>query len=298
MLEAQCITAMLSSQDAAFYAEHGWIVPPVTLDPILLDEALAGLEQHWTGYRDYRLPDAGKYFVDWMPGDEEGTRNNEYISLQNHRVRRLALSPVIGAAAASLTRSTPIRLFDDQMIVKLGGQSGQVVGWHIDKDYWRTCTSREMLTAWIPLHDCPEEFGPLVVLDGSHKWSDKLDHSDLSFHLRDMESLANKVRQLGYEFRPVAMSLRRGQFSLHHCRAIHGSYPNRTKSPRTALAVHLQDGGNSYCAAFHPDGRPVQLFNDRICRKTPAGLPDYTDDFVFPALWAGSLPELSAGAAS
>jgi hypothetical protein len=275
----------LSTEDAAFYREHGWVTTSTVLPDSAIDEVLAGLEQHWSGHRDHALAGAGKSFVDWMPGDGAGTRNNEYLSLQNRRVRELAWSPALGAIAASAAGTSEIRLFDDQIVYKPGRQNGAVVGWHVDGDYWGTCTSGNMLTAWVPLHDCPEEMGPLVVLDGSHRWSHKIDRSVLSFHSPDMEALKRHVEELGFEFKPITISLKRGQFSLHHCRAIHGSYPNRSDRPRIALAVHMQDDLNQYQTATKPDGRPVQLYNDVICRKTANGAPDYRDASVFPVLW-------------
>ena len=284
----------LSVQDAAFYGEHGWVVTDTVLDPALIDQTLVGLEQHWSGHRDRILPGAGEHFADWMPGAGEGTRNNEYLSLQNRRVSRLAWSSMIGSLAASAAGTSAIRLFDDQIVYKPGGQTEAVVGWHVDGDYWGTCSSQNMLTAWIPLHDCPQEMGPLVVLDGSHLWSHKVDRSVLSFHSRDMGALKRHVEDLGFAFKPVAVDLKRGQFSLHHCRVIHGSYPNRSNRPRIALAVHLQDHENHYRAATKPDGRPVQLFNDRICRTNAKGDPDYTDDAVFPLLWSSNQEAMSA----
>ncbi len=279
------IPAGLSAAEAAFYQEHGWVTTSQVLEDSVIEEVLDGLQQHWSGHRDFTLDGAGKHFVDWMPGHSAGTRNNEYISLQNRKVRALAWSPVVGAIAASAAGTSEIRLFDDQTVYKPGGQTNAVVGWHVDGDYWGTCSSWNMLTAWIPLHDCPEEMGPIVVLDGSHKWSHKIDRSVLSFHSADMDALQRHIEGQGYEYKPVTMQLKRGQFSLHHCRAIHGSYPNRSANPRIALAVHVQDKDNEYRAAFKPDGRPVQLYNDLICRKTAAGLPDYADESVFPALW-------------
>jgi hypothetical protein len=274
-----------SDDDVAFYQQHGWFATARVLDDRLLDEALEGLRQHWAGHRDAELPGGGERFADWMPGAGEGTRNNEYLSLQNHRVRKLALSPIIGAIAGRLTGSSAIRLFDDQMVFKPGGQKDSAVGWHVDGDYWLTCSSQQMLTAWIPLHDCPDEMGPLVILDRSHAWSHQIERSRLSFRQQDMDGFAGRVRELGYEFTPVMMNLRRGQISFHHCRAIHGSYPNRGESPRIALAVHLQDADNNYRPSIKPDGRPVILFNDMICLRTDSGMPDYSDDAVFPLLW-------------
>ena len=279
------LSRQLSAREVAFYGEHGWLITAAVIDESALNATQRGLEEHWAGHRDHVLAGAGQYFADWMPGDGDGTRNNEYISLQNRLVSGLAWSPVIGEIAAQAAGTSQIRLFDDQIVYKPGGQMDAVVGWHVDGDYWSTCSSQQMLTAWIPLHDCPEELGPLVVLDGSHKWSHLLERSALSFHRRDMEGLARRVKELGYEFKPVTLEMKRGQFSLHHCRAIHGSYPNRSPRPRIALAVHLQDGSNRYRPAVRPDGRPVELFNDRICRRAASGEPDYQDEAVFPRLW-------------
>ena len=275
----------LTAQEVDFYQEHGWVMTSKVVEDAEIEETLAGLEEHWSGHRDRTLPGARKQFADWMPGDSAATRNNEYISLQNRKVSRLAWSPMVGAIAAAAAGTPEIRLFDDQIVYKPGGQINAVVGWHIDADYWRTCTSQDMLTAWIPLSDCPAEMGPLVVLDGSHRWSHLIDSSMLSFNSKDMESLQRYVEEQGFEFKPITMEMKRGQFSLHNCRAIHGSFPNRSDRPRIALAVHLQDYRNAYRAAAKPDGRAVQLYNDVICRTTAEGVPDYSDPSVFPVLW-------------
>ena len=280
------VRAGLTAAEVEFYDEHGWLKTSPVLKDSLLDGTLRGLEQHWTGHRDRVLPDAGKGFGDWMPGDGDGTRNNEYLSLQNRLVSQLAWSPIVGEIAAAAAQVEGIRLFDDQVVYKPGGQITSVVGWHVDGDYWGTCSSQNMLTAWIPLHDCPEELGPIVVLDGSHRWSHKLDRSAFSFHRTDMELLRGYIEDLGYEFKPVVLEMKKGQFSLHHCRTIHGSYPNRGSRPRIALAVHMQDTRNHYQWAVRPDGKPVQLFNDTICARNAAGEPDYADPSVFPLLWS------------
>jgi len=85
------------------------------------------------------------------------------------------MQPVIGAIAARLTGSATIRLWDDQLVQKAPavGSTGPVVGWHTDRAYWMTCTSEEMLTAWIPFRDCPEEIGPVLHVSGSHRWPER-----------------------------------------------------------------------------------------------------------------------------
>ncbi len=276
-----------SDEDVEFYREHGWFVSPKVLPDELIEQALTGIEEHWSGHRDDVLP-LSKGYVDWMPGDGEGTRNNEYISLQNSRVRKLAWSPIVGGIAAKLAEAEAVRLFDDQIVCKPPSKASSTVGWHVDGDYWGTCSSSNLLTAWIPLHDCPEELGPLAVIDGSQKWSHQLDRSALSFHSQDMEALEQAAQAKGHQLTVRLLAMKRGQMSFHHARTIHGSFPNRGERSRMALAVHMQDASNSYQTAFRHDGRPLQLFNDLICGKDEAGLPNYSDDAVFPVLWSDS----------
>src|SRR5258708_13899067 len=135
------IPAGLSAKDAGFYQEHGWVTTSTVIEDSLIDDALTGLQQHWAGHRDRKLDGAGKQFADWMPGDGAGTRNNEYLSLQNRKVRNLAWSPIVGSIAARAAGTPEIRLFDDQIVFKPGCQTEAVVGWHADGDYWGTCTS-------------------------------------------------------------------------------------------------------------------------------------------------------------
>jgi hypothetical protein len=276
-----------SIADVEFYREHGWFVTPAILPDSLIDQALAGLHQHWSGHRDSLLP-LRQGYADWMPGDGDGTRNNEYISLQNHAVQKLAWHRTIGLIAAHLAGADTIRLFDDQIVCKPACKAASSVGWHVDGDYWGTCSSSNLLTAWIPFHDCPVELGPLAVVDGSHKWSHEIDRTRLSFHSQDMESLAQLAKNCGHEFVCRALGMKKGQVSFHHARTIHGSFPNVGSRPRIALALHMQPGSNRYQPCLRPDGKPVQLFNDLICRKNVDGLPDYTDDLVFPVLWGNS----------
>ncbi len=286
ILDSEDISELLpTAADVEFYREHGWFVTGKVLPDLLISEVLRGIEEHWSGKRDQLLP-VREGYADWMPGDGAGTRNNEYVSLQNRRVRQLAWNPIIGSFAAKLAGAAGIRLFDDQIVAKAPSKENSAVGWHVDGDYWGTCTSSDMLTAWIPLHDCPEELGPLAVIDGSHKWSHEVDRSILSFHSQDMSALQQVVEAHGHKLEVKALAMKRGQMSFHHARTIHGSFPNRGDRPRMALAIHMQDDANHYRPATRSDGRPVQLFNDLICSKDESGLPNYSDPDVFPLLWS------------
>ena len=272
-----------SDDDVAFYEEHGWWISPKVLPDELIDEAVRGAERHWAGERDWPMPIAEGY-SDWRDGEGIGLRNNEFVSLQNRQLRALVEHPAIGMIAARLSRSSVIRLYDDQLVSKppTDAARGPVVGWHTDRAYWLNCTSPDMLTAWIPLHDCPEEMGPVTYIDGSHRWPnvEEMRH----FNTDDLDAL--QARTMGEAIEPLkrVMAIEKGQMSFHHAGVMHGSSVNRGSFPRTSFAVHLQDERNRY-REYHNERGLWRTPNDVIGRRDANGFPDYTDPAVFPVLF-------------
>jgi ectoine hydroxylase-related dioxygenase (phytanoyl-CoA dioxygenase family) len=269
--------------DIAFFQQHGWYVSPIVLPGDVIDEAYHGALRHYAGERDNQLPLSGGY-LDWKEEHGNILRMNDYVSLQNDGIKKLVEEPVIGCIAAKLAGCNEIRLFHDQLILKppLKIAPGAVVGWHTDKAYWKTCTSNNMLTAWIPFQDCSMETGTLCVVDKSHLWNDT-DHLNTFSHL-NIDQLHELISNPARDINIVPMVLKKGQISFHHCKTIHGSYPNYSDNDRIALAVHLQDEMNEYEQRYAGD-KTVLHINDLLCRKTEAGFPDYRDPDVCKTLW-------------
>lgn len=283
-LTADQEAALPTDADVESYEEHGYYVSRKVLPDEVIDAAVRGAQRHWAGERDWRLP-ISSGFGDWKPSDGDTIRNSEYTALQNREIRALAEYPLIGAIAARLTRSKEIRLWDDQLVSKpaSGGPSGPVVGWHTDRAYWLTCSSEDMLTAWIPLHDCPVEMGPVIYIDGSHKWpgTEALRH----FNSQDLEALEANVIGEGFDSKKRVIALQKGQMSFHHSRMVHGSDVNRGTFPRTSIALHMQDEKNRHRVYRNEAGEPWHITNDDLCRRDANGSPDYTDPLVFPVLF-------------
>jgi hypothetical protein len=281
-----------TDDDIRFFREHGWWV---SREPIYsnqtLDEIEQAIEQHQNGKRVRPLPFQLKSYLDWTPEKGEGLRINDYIVYQTDAIRRLTLSPVVGLIAARLANTSQIRLHNSSYVHK-PSESGDAefrVGWHTDRAYWRTCTSLDMLTAWIPLQDSNAANGTLAVLDGSHRWpkTDKVLEQQLerNFVTASHSGLDEALQTLDVPIEPRAVPVKRGHVSFHHCLLFHGSGRNRSGKPRKALILHLQDEGNQYREAFEPDGTRVTYNNDWIVRRDARGLPDYTDPDVCPVLW-------------
>jgi ectoine hydroxylase-related dioxygenase (phytanoyl-CoA dioxygenase family) len=287
-LSEEQLTLLPTEADIAFYEEHGWYISKKVLPDDLIDEAISGSERFYRGERDAQLP-VSKGYSDWKPEDGwDIVRNNEFVSLQNQQLRKLGLQPIIGAIAARLARTKQIRLLDDQLVYKPPTKDKKdrksAIGWHADGAYWATCSSQNLLTAWIPFHDFDEAKGPLVVLDRSHKWSDL--ENVRFFNNPNLEDFAEKLRQAGKQVVKIAMTLNKGQVSFHHRWTIHGSYPNHSNDFRLAMGVHLQDAANHYQPFWNKQGKQIQIFDEVLCRKLPNGDPDFSDPAVFPVLWS------------
>ena len=276
-----------TEEDICFYEEHGWYIAPPVIPETIIDRAIAGSQAFYRGEQDAVLPiDTG--YSNWKPEDGDIVRNNEFVSLQKNELKQLALQPIIGAIAARLARTEEIRVLDDQLVYKPPAkpdrQLNSTVGWHSDRAYWGTCSSDNLLTAWIPFHDCDEARGPLVVIDKSHRWSGLQDMR--YFNNPDLRELETQFAESGKKVVKVPMTLKKGQVSFHHCWTIHGSYPNRSSKHRQALAVHLQDQHNHYRPYTNSQGREIHICDEQLCRRLPNGEPDFSDPDVFPVIWS------------
>lgn len=264
-----------SEADLASYREHGfWISPKIVPDEVL-DAAEHGMKRFYAGERDFTIPgDVGG----WTPELGDVLRKNDYAALRVRELRDLVTYPMIGACAAVLAGADSIRLWHDQLLYKPvdGPAVPGNVGWHTDRQYWQTCTSEQMLTAWVGFHDVDEECGSVSFLDGSNHW----DVEGLDFFSQDLAGLEAKVREQGFSVSKRPTTMRRGQVSFHNCRTVHGSGPNRSTAPRRSIAIHLQPGDNRWRDASDHT-------NNRLARKEN-GVPDFTDPMICPQLWPTS----------
>lgn len=279
----------ISDADYDFYSAHGWWVSNNVLPDSLIDRAVEAVADIHAGYRETEIPIKQKSHLDWQPDMSPSMRIHNYAHLLSSSITEISSHPAISEAAAFLSRSPSMRIFNATIVDKPANLNDSVnkVGWHTDRAYWRTCSSKSMLTAWIPLVDMSVELGPLTIIDGSHIWSDEGVLHELrrkrSFITDGSDDLLTKLHTLGYDVTPVPMLLKRGHFSLHHCLAFHGSSPNISNRDRLSLTVHLQDHSNTWLQADTSDGS-VSYQHDSWCVDAE-GNPNYHDKLVCPILW-------------
>jgi ectoine hydroxylase-related dioxygenase (phytanoyl-CoA dioxygenase family) len=277
-----------TAEEVAAYERDGFLVVRGLVPAAVLDAAERGMARFYAGDVDAPFPGSTRYDSwDWRPEHGDVLRKNDYTSRMVTDLAALVEWPGIGAFAAALAGTPVIRLFHDQLLYKPGGSDGAAddgtgnVGWHTDRQYWGACTSEEMLTCWVPFHDCTEAVGGVSFVPGSHRWPEQ---QGLDFFSPDLGAQQAAMAAAGHDVRPVVPDLRRGDATFHHCRTVHGSGPNRTAAPRRSMAIHLQPGDNRHAGKRDADGALPYHRNDELVRVVD-GLPDYTDPRISPVLW-------------
>jgi ectoine hydroxylase-related dioxygenase (phytanoyl-CoA dioxygenase family) len=282
--------------DVDFYDQHGWWIAPKVFSDDEVADAAQAVQRYYAGERDAQLAAPINRYLNWEP-DEADRRlaKDDYVLQQSNALRRLGMSPVVGAIAARLAHTEEIRLFSSSLIRKPPSVNADVarVGWHVDRAYWQTCTSQNMLTAWIPLHDCDAEMGTITMVDRSHRWPEtpavRALRAGTTFISDDVASIERDLSALGLEIEWVPMSLKSGQVSFHNCLTVHGSDINRSRAPRITLTVHLQDERNAYREVYKPNGQLLVHNTDRLVRRRASGEPDYRDPAICPVIWRAAL---------
>jgi hypothetical protein len=282
-----------SDDDVEHYAQHGWYLTKKLFTDDEVDELVAASERFYAGERSRTLPVRPPRLAYWEPSHGDVQRHNDYVHYESDPIARILRKPIIGAVAARLAKADEIRVFQSTLIYKppIVGEPSNVVPWHFDRHYWSSCTSENMLTAFIPFHDCGEEMGTITMVDGSHRWEEILADDTTTKHFAERDNsdlevmLAENAAYNNVEVVKVPMVIPKGHMSFHHCRTYHGSGANRSANPRRAVSFHLQDGANEYRRFELSTGDVVTYNHDVLVRRTEDGRPDYSDPEYCPVLW-------------
>jgi ectoine hydroxylase-related dioxygenase (phytanoyl-CoA dioxygenase family) len=293
VLTSQESDLLPTDDDVRWYAEHGWYLSKQLFSDDEADALASASERYYAGHRDRLLAVRPPNLAYWEPSHGAVQRHNDYVHYESQEIASILSKPLIGAVAARLAGASQIRVFQSTLIFKppVAGEPSNLVPWHADRHYWQTCSSERMLTAFIPFHDCGEEFGTITMVDGSHLWQepDGMDDSTRHFAQRnrdELESLLERAaKHNGTGVHKIPMVIPKGHMSFHHCRVYHGSGPNRSGRPRRAISLHLQDGENRWRPYRRPDGSLLVYNHDVLVSRTSEGTPDYADPEFCPVLW-------------
>ena len=111
--------------------------------------------------------------------------------------------------------------------------SSQFVSWHQDATY-AGVEPYDYVTPWIALTPSNRESGCISMIPGSHRGPIR-NHRD-TFAENNILTRGQQIDDIDTDF-AVDLVLEPGQMSIHHCRVIHGSQPNRSQSRRIGFAL-------------------------------------------------------------
>ena len=184
--------------------------------------------------------------VTWRPGeDETRIRKIDNCWKADNTIAAMVLSPRLGEIAAQLIGAMSIRMWHDQLSYKPA--RGQVVTYHQDWAYWQSIAECKTVTCWIALDDVRPDSGPMVFLEGSHKYGLAPLPQGISGH-----DTQRPEHPFGKDLRQVPVIVKRGCVSFHHGLTLHGSEINATGYPRRAMVSHVISGECTFKpGAFH-----------------------------------------------
>lgn len=137
---------------------------------------------------------------------------------------------------------------------------------HAHQDYRFMGGDPECFTAWIPLHDCPSDVGPLQIMEGSHRFGYQ-QHEDL--HIPEIPA----GTAAGGDW--VGGEINAGDVLLFHSLTVHAASANTSKHMRISLDCRFQD----YRRALNPANLAFAGESGKSWEKTYSGWQ--TDDLKY-----------------
>lgn len=261
---------MLSPEQKAFYAEHGYLMVENAVTPAELARAQAITR-------------------DLIERSRQVTESNEAYDLdaghspESPRLTRIKLPHKRDPFFWDLLRHSRITevltdllgpdttLLTSKLNTKAPG-GGAAVEWHQDWAFYPH-TNDDLLAFGLMLEDVTPDNGPLMVIPGTHR-GPILDHRTNGVFCGAIDP----DDPLFARDRAVTLTGKAGSMTVHHARLLHGSAPNRSDRARMILFYEIARadawpilGSNSY---FHALGQ--RRFWEDLQERTITGSPCLT----------------------
>jgi ectoine hydroxylase-related dioxygenase (phytanoyl-CoA dioxygenase family) len=224
----------LSDDQVRFYRENGYLAGV----RLLSDEQVDQLREQLDSLFDPRH-EGRELWYEYHSNESADPNTVLFHALGAWRIKPgfhdLLWNPAFLVAASQLLVG-PVRFWHDQLFCK-PARHGGVVAWHQDYSYWTRTKPMAHLTCWIGLDDSTVENGCVHYVPKSHCW-DLLPITGLA---GDMDAIREVLDDEQWEAfsKPVAVELKKGECTFHHPLTVHGSFENRTDSPRRAAVINV-----------------------------------------------------------
>lgn len=215
----------VNQNQIAFYSEFGYVKLRQVLSPQLLEH-----------YRRAISERVAELSADVLPMEQRTTYGKAFLQIMNlwtksERVKEFVFGKRLARIAAELMQVSGVRLYHDQALYKEAG--GGFTPWHADQYYW-PLASDKTVTVWVPLQDTPNDMGPLVFSEKSHRFQVG---RDLEISDDSEMTLKQALATFNAEDGPFDL----GDVSFHSGWTFHRAGANNSSRPREVMTVIYMD---------------------------------------------------------
>lgn len=226
---------VLTDEARTAFARDGYVHLPGFLSAAEMD----AIEATYMRFLRRELPVPGRDYCD-MTGDY--SRPIEQFAILNVMLPRVYWPAWAGnvyeqraADVARQLHGDDMVLDYDQLVAKPPKKSDAVFHWHQDQAYWPHTPDQRTASFWLALDRCDLDNGCLRFVVGSHKEPALRPHLPLLGDRDKSHTLVATVDEAKDTIRPAR--LERGDVTVHHERAIHGSGGNTSERWRRGYVV-------------------------------------------------------------
>jgi phytanoyl-CoA hydroxylase len=226
-----------SEEQVAFFRENGYVAGP----RVLTDEQVERLRRRIDDLVEGRVEFPALLMGEASERLKENLPSFKIVNLFRHDpvFAEVHRNPAVSALAHSLLEG-PVRVWEDQMILKKPFVKDAPLAWHQDYPYWDHVGPPDMLTCWIALDDATVANGCMHVVPGSHRWGVCYEREEVD--VKNPRWLLEHAAVPGRQLEEVPCEVKAGHCHFHHCLTFHGSYGNTTDNPRRSYILHLMPG--------------------------------------------------------
>jgi ectoine hydroxylase-related dioxygenase (phytanoyl-CoA dioxygenase family) len=210
------------------FERDGFVVIPNFFDPAFGDSVLHAVARYIEAVVP-ALP-AGRVYHE---SNSAAIKSMSAMDREDEFFAALKRHPRLLALAAELLGSTAIVVENMQFFGKAAGE-GSAAPWHQDNGF-QNYTPPEACMFWLALDDVTEDNGCVCFARGSHAMGLQ-PHRPSGILGFSMGAGAPPLDR----FPEVKAIMPKGGLSVHHCNTFHRSGPNRSASPRRAIAINFR----------------------------------------------------------
>ena len=178
----------------------------------------------------------------------------------------------VAETVSHLLDTSSIRLLQDGLLLKRPSVNG-AIALHQDYTYTAFLDPPAIVSVGLALTDASAASGCLHVIDGSHTWGLIGDFRIFAGKLQDIAPLLSPSQRESLDRHRLALEVRAGDVTIHHCLTLHGSGDNHSGGPRKAIVTHLFSGACRLVRDRVPAAYQQNFDSDADGHLTETGFP-------------------------